>query len=307
MTSFWAGWVMAYVVINYGVIFLLYLWAPVVDIPTDADGTTGHSWSHGMIKEGLHNLPKWWLITSGLSFLFAFIYLVLYPGFGNHQGVFGWSSTIELHEHIANNNEKMVDLVKKIDETSVLALAKDEDSMKLGQRLYEDNCAVCHGFDGQGSQLIGAPVLTDNTWLYGGKVSDVIQTITHGRNGVMPGWVASIGEGGVLKVSNYVLSLSGLTHNEKAAAEGEKIFASTCVACHGAEGKGNPMLGAPDLTDNDWLYGSSLTSVAESVRNGRSGKMPAWNDRLNEQQIKVLAAWVLSHDNTEAAIAAGDK
>lgn len=307
MSSFWAGWVMAYVVINFGVIFLLYLWAPKVDIPTDADGTTGHSWSHGMIKEGLHKLPLWWIVISGGSFLFAFIYLVLYPGFGNFEGVKGWSSTVELHEHIANNNEKLAGLVTQINEQSVIELTKNEDAMKVGKRLFDDNCAVCHGFEAQGSQLIGAPKLTDNIWLYGGKVADIVQTITYGRNGSMPGWVASIGEGGVNKVTNYVLSLSGLAHNAEAAKEGKQVYASTCVACHGAEGKGMQMLGAPDLTDNDWLYGSSYTTVAESVRNGRSGKMPAWNDRLNEQQIKVLAAWVLSHNNTEAAIAAGDK
>lgn len=307
MSSFWAGWVMAYVIINYGVIFLLYLWAPRADIPTAEDGTTGHSWSHGLIKEGLHKLPKWWLIISGFGFLSAFVYLTLYPGFGNNEGVFGWSSTAELHERIAKSNTQQAPLIEKINTDSVLMLAQNEEALKVGQRLFEDNCAACHGYEAQGSQLIGAPLLTDNIWLYGGKVNDVVHTITYGRNGVMPGWVGAIGEGGVLKVANYVLSLSGLTHNEKSAAEGEKIFAGTCVACHGAEGKGNPMLGAPDLTDNDWLYGSSLTSVAQSIRDGRSGKMPAWNDRLNEQQIKLLAAWVLSHDNTEAAIAAGDK
>lgn len=307
MTSFWAGWVIAYVVINYGVIFLLYLWAPVADIPTDADGTTGHSWSHGMIKEGMHRLPRWWLVTSGLSFLFAFIYLVLYPGFGNHQGVLGWSSTIELHQHIANSNERSADLVEQINSQSVLQLTQNEQAMLLGQRLYEDNCGVCHGFQAQGSQLIGAPTLTDNTWLYGGKVNDIIHTITYGRNGVMPGWVAALGETGVINVANYVLSMSGLTHNAQAAQEGEKMYNGICVACHGIEGKGNQMLGAPDLTDDDWLYGSSLTTVAESIRDGRSGTMPPWRDRLNEQQIKVLAAWVLSHDNTEAAIAAGDQ
>lgn len=307
MSSFWAGWVMAYVVINYGVIFLLYLWAPVVDIPTDADGTTGHSWSHGMIKEGMHKLPKWWLISSGLSFLFAFIYLVQYPGFGNFEGIRGWDSTSELHQHIANNNEKLAGLVEQIKGQSVLELSQNTEAMKLGQRLFEDNCAACHGYQAQGSQLIGAPKLTDNTWLYGGKVNDVLHTISYGRNGSMPAWGAVIGEGGVNKVTNYVLSLSGLAHNAEAAKEGKQVYMGTCAACHGAEGKGMQMLGAPDLSDSDWLYGSSFTTVAATIRDGRSGKMPAWNGRLNEQQIKVLAAWVLSHDNTEAAIAAGDK
>src|SRR5690554_166841 len=307
MSDFWAAWVMALVVINYVVIFLLFLWARKVSIPIDDEGTTGHSWAHGTIREGLNPLPKWWLIMSSAAFAAALVYLVLYPGFGNHKGVLGWTSLNEAREDIATSNAKMDDLIQQIDSQTVLQLSKNEQAMRLGTRLFEDNCAACHGYDAKGIQLMGAPNLTDNTWLYGGKVRDILHTITNGRTGVMPAHQSSLSEEAIAQVSHYVRSLSDLPHDESAASEGKTVFNSVCFACHMMDGKGNQMLGAPNLTDNIWLYGSSLEQISDSVRYGRHGKMPAWNDRLNEQQIKVLAAWVLSHDNATEAIASGDK
>lgn len=307
MSDFWSGWIMALVVINYVTIFILFIWATRVDIPTDEDGTTGHSWANGTIREGLHKLPKWWLIMSSLGFVAAFIYLVLYPGFGNNEGVYGWTSTKQMHEQIVASNTKKAPLIEQINEQSVLELAKNEETLKVSQRLFEDNCAACHGYNGQGSQMLGAPKLTDNIWLYGGKVSDILHTINYGRQGVMPAHKASLDRGKINAVANYVLSLSDLAHNESAAEKGQPIFAQTCAVCHSADATGNPMLGAPDLTDDDWLYGNSITSVKESIRNGRNGIMPDWSERLNENQIKLLAAWVLSHDNTEQAVAAGEE
>lgn len=307
MSNFWAGWVMTLVVLNYTVILFLFIWASRVMIPTDADGTTGHSWANGTIKEGLNNLPKWWLLISSLMFISAFVYLVRYPGFGNHEGTTGWTSTKQMHEEIVVSNAKKAPLVEQISSQSVLELTKNTDALKVGKRLFEDNCAACHGYQAQGSQHLGAPMLTDNIWLYGGKVSDVIHSITYGRQGVMPAHSASLDRGQINNVANYVLSLSGLAHNETSAEKGQAVFAQSCAVCHSAEGTGNPMLGAPNLTDDDWLYGKSITTVTESITNGRQGVMPSWNDRLNENQIKVLAAWVLSHDNTEQAVAAGEK
>lgn len=306
MSEFWSGWIMALVIINYVVIFLLFLWAPKVHIPTDKDGTTGHTWANGTIKEGLHALPKWWLIMSTLSFIAAFIYLTRYPGFGSYEGSLGWTSYKQMQEEVSGLNAKMTTLLGDINEQSVLELGKNPDAMKLGQRLFEDNCAACHGYDAKGSALLGAPNLTDNIWLYGGKVNDILNTIGNGRSGTMPAWSA-LGAESVNNATHYVLSLSGLAHDANAATAGKDVFAGTCAACHGQDGKGNPMLGAPNLTDADWLYGSSFEAVHHTIDQGRQGVMPAWAGRLNEQQIKVLAAWVLSHDNTEAAVAAGDK
>jgi len=307
MSDFWAAWVMALVVINYLVILFLFLWARKVSIPVEEDGTTGHTWSHGAISEGLNPLPKWWLYMSTAGFFAAFVYLVLYPGFGNHKGVLGWTSIDETRRGIAQTNIKMDDLVQQIDSQTVLQLGKNDQAMRLATRLFEDNCAACHGYDAKGIQLMGAPDLTDNTWLYGGTVSDILRTINHGRTGVMPAHQNSLSDAAITQVSHYVLSLSGLPHDEVAAVEGKASFNTVCFACHAMDGSGNKMLGAPNLTDDVWLYGNRLEQVVDSVRYGRQGKMPAWNDRLNQQQIKVLAAWVLSHDNAAEAIAAGDK
>lgn len=306
MSGFWSGWVMALVVINYVVIFFLFVWASKVSIPTDQDGTTGHSWSHGSIKEGMHALPKWWLILSTLAFIAAAIYLVRYPGFGSYKGSLGWTSYQQMQEEVAGLNAKMTTLLADINDQSVLELSANPDAMNLGQRLFHDNCAACHGYDAKGSHLLGAPNLTDNIWLYGGKVDDILNTINNGRAGTMPSW-AALGAENVDNATAYVLSLAGLEHDAVAAAAGKEVFAGTCAACHGVEGLGNPMLGAPNLTDADWLYGSSFDTIHHSIDQGRQGVMPAWAGRLNEQQIKVLAAWVLSHDNTEAAVAAGDQ
>lgn len=307
MSDFWAGWVMALFIINYVVILFLFLWARKVSIPTSKDGTTGHSWAHGTIRENANPLPKWWLVLSAASFAAAFVYLLLYPGFGNYKGLLGWTSIAEVREGINKNNAQMEDLVQQIDSQSVLQLRENEQAMRLGKRLFEDNCAACHGYDAKGIQLMGAPNLTDNTWLYGGKVNDILHSIRMGRTGVMPAHESSLSEVSIMQVSHYVLSLSKLTHDEEAAKAGQAVYKTVCFACHGMDGTGNPMLGAPNLTDNIWLYGHSIAEVANSVRYGRQGKMPAWNDRLNQQQIKVLAAWVLSHDNATEAIAAGDK
>lgn len=303
MSSFWSGWVMAIVVINYVVIFFLFLWATWVKIPTEKDGTTGHSWSHGEVKESLNDVPKWWFYTSFFSFAFGFVYLVLYPGFGSWKGTLEWTSLQETHEGVVAQNEKMADLIKVIDDLPVLELSKHEDAMRVGKRLFEDNCAACHGYDAKGIQLMGAPDLTDNTWLFGGKVSDVISSIKNGRTGVMPAHRDSLSSDAIRDVSHYVLSLSDSKHDEEAAERGQSTFTTVCAACHMPAGTGMQALGAPDLTDNEWLYGGNLNTIADSVRNGRSGKMPAWGKRLNEQQIKVLAAWVLSHDNTKEALA----
>ena len=307
MSDFWAGWVMVLVVINYGTILLLFLWAPRVAIPTDPDGTTGHTWANGTIREGLNRLPRWWLTMSTAGFIASFIYLVLYPGFGNWKGILDWTSTQQMQGEIIDNKSKSQSLLEQIEAQSVLALGQNPQAMQLGKRLFEDNCAACHGYDAKGSHLLGAPNLTDNTWLYGGKTSDVIHSIAEGRNGMMPAWQAILGPKGVHGVAHYLLLLHDAEHDPIAAANGKIAFGQTCNRCHGNDGTGNQALGAPNLIDNDWLYGNNLEALTETIANGRNGHMPAWKERLTGPQIKVLAAWVLSHDNTAAALAAGEK
>lgn len=305
--SFWSGWVMVIAVINYGSILFLFLWAPWVKVPTIEDGTTGHVWANGAVREGLANVPKWWLILSSIAFLSAFFYLILYPGFGSHKGSLEWSSFEQMQQELSVTDARQAPLWDVIKSTPTLELGHNKEAMALGERLFDDNCAACHGYDAKGIATVGAPDLIDNTWEFGGKVSDVVASITHGRSGVMPAWESQLRYGQIKNVANYVLGLSGATHDTAAAAVGKRIFDKNCGVCHGADGTGNQMLGAPDLADNIWKWGGSLEAIMTTIEHGRQGHMPAWDQRLNADEIHVLAAWVLSHDNTKEALAANGK
>ncbi|MEO7068212.1 MAG: c-type cytochrome [Rhodanobacter sp.] len=290
MSTGWAWWVMFLVVLNMGITFFLYIWGQRVKIPTLADGTSGHVWAHGVLREGVRRLPLWWVLFSGSMFAGAFGYLVLYPGFGNHKGALGWTSHGELARDTAANQAKLQPLLERFRLYSAEQLAGDADATQLGKVLFEDNCAACHGRTGKGNVKLGAPALNDGVWLYGATDGDITTSIHDGRNGVMPPW-ASLGEDNVKNLAQYVLSLSGSPHDAAKAAAAAPLFA-TCAACHGAEAKGNPALGSPNLTDQVWLYGGSVTDIETTIRGGRQGHMPAWNSRLSDDQIHVLAAYV---------------
>ena len=183
-------------------------------------------------------------------------------------------------------------------------MAADPAAAAIGHRLYLDNCAACHGADALGNQAVGAPNLTDAEWLYGGDSATVMTSILDGRNRSHAAarracWVQE----GVSEVTGYVLSLSGVRRPADWVAKGKARFDALCVACHGADGRGNPALGAPDLTDTTWLYGGDFARVAESIRNGRNGVMPGWRSRLSEDQLRMVAAWVLAKGNGASAAA----
>ncbi len=305
--EFWSTWAMVIITINYGSILFLFLWGPWVDIPTAEDGTTGHVWSHGNIRESLHKLPVWWLIISTIGFVVAFCYLILYPAYGSSKGILGWTAYEQMMDGLAEDHQKMKPMLDRIESTPILELAKDDQSMRYANRLFEDNCAACHSYDAQGNHVVGAPNLTDNTWQFGGSVKAVHHSIAAGRNGIMPAWSSALTYGEIKNVANYVLSLSGAPHETAAAHAGERVFKTNCVACHGADAEGNQLLGAVNLTDDVWKWGGSLEAVIHTIEHGRKGHMPTWSKRLNKTEIKVLAAWVLSHDNTKEAVAALNK
>lgn len=291
MSSGWSWWVITLIVFNMGVIFFLFLWAPWAKVPTQPDGTTGHTWAHGEIREGMHPLPKWWIGLSFCLFMASFAYLVLYPGFGKSEGALKWTAKQELQKNQAHNDQKLEPLLKRIAASSVEKAAGDVQIVQFGARLFQDNCAACHGLDARGNASIGAPNLRDAHWLYGGSSDAIKASIENGRTGAMPAW-ASLGEDSIKNVTQYVREIGGLLHDDKAARAGEAVFKSTCAACHGADGKGNAMLGAPNLTDEDWLYGGSQEMVEYTIRHGRQGKMPAWKERLTPAEIQSLAAYV---------------
>ncbi|TAM14011.1 MAG: cytochrome-c oxidase, cbb3-type subunit III [Rhodanobacter sp.] len=301
MSMGWSLWVMFLVVLNMGITLFLFLWGPRAKIPSQPDQTTGHAWAHGTIREGLRPLPRWWLLLSGSMFIGGIGYLVLYPGFGNHKGLLHWTSHGQLAKAVAANDAKLDPLLQGFDLYSVEQLAGDPEAQQMGQRLFDDNCAACHGRNAHGNQALGAPNLTDNDWLYGGSGKDITTSIHDGRGGVMPPW-ASLGEQTVKNLAQYVLSLSGEPHDAKMAAAAEPIFKGTCSACHGADGKGTQALGAPNLTDHIWLHGGSLADIEKTIHDGRQGHMPNWDKRLSDDDIHVLAAYVyhVSHPDVGA-------
>ncbi len=295
MSTAWSIWVMFLVVFNMGITFFLYIWAQRVDIPTLTDGTTGHVWAHGAIREGVKRLPTWWVVLSAAGFAWGIIYLVLYPGFGANKGLLGWTAHKQLAAAVAENQVKLGGTMERFELFSIEQLSQDEVALHVGRRLFGDNCAACHQHDASGNTLMGAPDLRDDVWLYGGDGDTILASIATGRNGVMPPW-ESLGEQNVKNLAQYVLSLSGREHDAKMAAAGKPMFA-TCAACHGADGTGNPALGAPNLTDDVWLHGSTVADIEHTIGKGRSGHMPAWSSRLGKAQMRAVAAYVyhLSH------------
>ncbi|WP_423599530.1 cytochrome-c oxidase, cbb3-type subunit III [Roseateles sp. MS654] len=259
------------------------------------DNSTGHVWDED-IRELNNPLPRWWMVLFVLTVVFAGLYLALYPGLGSFGGTLGWSSADQYQAEQAEARKAMQVIYARFDGQAVEAMARDPQAQGIGERLFANNCATCHGSDAKGSK--GFPNLTDNDWLYGGSGDTIVETITKGREGTMPPMAAAVGNGDdVRHLANYVLSLSGSPHNSVAAALGKSKF-SACAACHGMNGKGNPALGAPDLTDKVWLHGWGETAIIAMINNGKHSHMPEHGSRLSPEQIRVLAAyvWGLSHE-----------
>ena len=289
MTDFWSTWVMLFVVVNLGITVFLFLWGLRVDIPTLPDGTSGHVWAHGVLREGIRRLPTWWVVLSAVSLVAGIGYLVLYPGFGKSAGTLGWTSGGELAERQKANRQLEASLLERVRGKPLEAIAADPAALRVGQVLFIENCAACHGRDARGNRMLGAPDLTDRDWLYGGDAKSILASIKDGRSGTMP----ALGKTGqeARDLAHYVLSLSGRTHDSLRAQFGKPAF-SACVACHGADGKGNPALGAPNLTDDVWLHGDDIENIVQTIQNGRNGVMPAFGNRLGEENVSLVAAWV---------------
>jgi cytochrome c oxidase cbb3-type subunit 3 len=265
-----------------------------------ADNSTGHVWDVDL-REMNNPLPRWWAWLFVLTVVFAVAYLALYPGLGSFPGKLGWSSAGQYEAEQSRAQQAMAPLYAKFMAMPAAALVKDSQAMGIGERLFGNNCAGCHGSDAKGSK--GFPNLTDDDWLYGGAPATIVETITKGRNGMMPPMAAAVGNADdVRNVANYVLSLSGGAHNNAMAQLGKPKFA-VCAACHGPDGKGNQALGAPNLTDKVWLHGWGEAAIVSMVNNGKTNVMPAFETRLNAEQIHVLAAyvWNLSQGSTVAA------
>lgn len=264
------------------------------------DNTTGHVWDVDL-RELNNPLPRWWFWLFVITVVFGAFYLVLYPGLGAFPGTLGWTSSGQYQTEQRRAQEAMAPLYAKLAATPFEQLAKDPQAMAIGERLFGNNCAGCHGANARGST--GFPNLTDGDWLYGGAPQTIIETITKGRTGTMPPMGEAVGTSDdVRNVAQYVLSLSGAPHDSARAQLGKPKFV-VCAACHGPDGKGNPALGAPNLTDNIWLHGFGEAAIVRMVMQGKTSIMPPFEGRLNPEQIHVLAAyvWSLSQETVAAA------
>ena len=314
LTDFWSWWVILLTSIS----LVLCFWIITINLKNYTHVDEGESMGHEFdgIEEINNPLPKWWTYMFYFILAWAIGYLIVYPGMGNYQGLFGWKSSnqgivtmaesrelaekakaegllVQFDQEVKKADEVFGPVFKAFADRPILDLVYDDEAYKVGQRLYLQNCALCHGSDARGST--GFPNLTDSDWLYGGKPEQIKATLMHGRVGAMPGWEASLGEQGIQEMTEYVLKLSGRKVNDKLAAAGEAKWA-LCAACHGPDGRGSVAhgldFGAPNLTDNIWLYGGSRRAVEETLRNGRNGVMPAWKDILGEDKIHVISAFV---------------
>jgi cytochrome c oxidase cbb3-type subunit 3 len=292
MSTFWSRWVVILIAINLGVALFLFVWGQLIKIPTEPDGTTGHVWAHGVLRESVRKLPLWWLLMSIGAFIAAFTYFWLYPGLGNFKGSLGWTQEGQFQTDTAVNNAKIEAQIRPVRNSTIEQMAADDKIAASGQTLFLDNCAACHGAEAMGNSILGAPNLIDADWLYGDSSETLLTSIRDGRGGAMPALGGVLGQDGMNEVVAYVLSLSGAKAPADWAAAGKTRFETLCSACHGMDGHGNPTLGAPNLTDKTWLYGGDIETVYATVRDGRNGVMPSWRSRLTEDQMRLIGAWI---------------
>ncbi|HWI12468.1 MAG TPA: cytochrome-c oxidase, cbb3-type subunit III [Burkholderiaceae bacterium] len=268
--------------------------------PMAADNSTGHVFDEDLVEMN-NPLPRWWMWLFILTVVFAFAYVAMFPGLGSFAGRLNWSSANQLEADKQAAALQTAPIYAAFKSLPAAELSHNPKAMAIGERLFSNNCAACHGSDARGSK--GFPNLTDNDWLHGGTPEKIEETITQGRVGMMPPMAAAVGTPeDVRNVANYVLSLSGSPHNAIAAAAGRAKF-TVCAACHGADGKGNQALGAPNLTDKIWLHGWGEDAIVAMVTQGKTNTMPAQHGRLTPDQIHVLATYVWSLSQSALPVA----
>ena len=307
MTAGWSWYVIALVTLNIlGCVWLLWWTArrrPGDPKPED----TSHVWD-GDLTEYNKPLPRWWINLFYLTIVFSIGYLVWYPGLGNIAGYAKWTSAGEHDADKAAYTAKLEKTFAPYQGQSIDALARDPQAVRLGSSIFGNTCATCHGSAGKGA--IGYPNLTDNVWHWGGSPEQVLQSVLDGREGVMPPWGKILEGMGGADATDYVIAhvralgeRGGDARGDFAAARGKALYEGVCVACHGVDGKGNQALGAPDLTDDYWMYGDSREALREGIANGHHGIMPAHRALLGETRARLAAAyvWSLSHANAGAA------
>ena len=289
LTGFWNLFVVVIVavsVIGCGV----FLWVHS-SATHEAGEVTGHVWDE-TLEEYSNPLPNWWRWMFYITVVFSIVYLALYPGLGNNRGVFNWTMRGQYDDEMKAAEAKYGPKFNKYLQQDVMTVAADPEAREMGQRLFVTYCAQCHGSDAGGGP--GFPNLKDNDWLWGGTPEKIKETITNGRMGVMTpkGVKPDMDAEQVKDAVHYVRSLSGLSHDAARAQRGAELFPQACAACHGADAKGNPEAGYPNLTDKIWLHGSSEAKQIEIVTKGMQNQMPAFGEFLGPAKVHLLTAYV---------------
>ena len=300
LSGAWSIYIAAATILSLLACLVLLLIASRRRVMAD-DNTTGHVWDEDL-RELNNPLPRWWMGLFVITVVFSAVYLVFYPGLGSHPGSLKWSSAGQLAAETAKAGAALKPVYARFASMSAEDLVRDPQAMGIGERLYLNHCAACHGSDARGSK--GFPNLTDRDWLWGGTHEAIKESITRGRVGVMPAMAAALGSPqDVRNVAQYVLSLSGSAHDSVAAGLGKPKF-GVCAGCHGADGKGNTALGAPNLGDKVWLHGWGEQAIVSIVTAGKHNVMPAFGERLSPEQVHVLAGYVMSLSQPATAVAA---
>jgi cytochrome c oxidase cbb3-type subunit 3 len=298
MSAGWSWYVIALVISNIvGCVWLIW-WTGKRSPGDPAPTQTSHVWD-GDITEYNQPMPRWWINLFYITIVFGIAYLIYYPGMGSFKGTSGWTSAGEHAEDKKVRDAKVEQTLSHFAGKDIQVLAGNPAALKLGRSIFGNTCATCHGSSGHGA--VGYPDLSDNIWHWGGSPDQILQTILDGRDGVMPAWGTVLNGMGGANAQDYVIAyVRSLAKPEKErtgdfmATRGKALYEGVCVACHGVEGKGNPALGAPDLTDAYWLYGDSNDSLYKTLNEGRHGVMPAHRELLGETRVRLVAAYVWS-------------
>lgn len=294
MSNFWSTWIIVISIGNILACYWLIWWTMRPRKNEAAEGdVTGHSWDG--LEEFNNPMPRWWLWLFYGTILFGFVYYALYPGLGKFKGLLNWTQVGQWEQEIQTADKQYGPIFAQYAAVSIPELAKDDKANEIGHRLFLNYCSQCHGSDAGGVK--GFPDLTDADWQWGGSPEQIEASILNGRNAVMPAHEAMFQAKGVEEITQYVISLSGRKHDTAMAAKGKEKFDTVCMACHMPTGTGNVALGAPNLTDKVWLYGSTKASIEKSIGQGRLGVMPAHKDFLGTEKSHLLAAYVYSLSN----------
>jgi cytochrome c oxidase cbb3-type subunit III len=294
VNNFWSVYIAGITVVGIIACFVMLIFTARKKVVSDSDNTTGHVWDEDL-RELNNPMPRWWVWMFVITLVFGLLYLLAYPGLGAYAGKMQWSQVGAYEAEVQKANAELEPLYARFTAMSTEEIAADSQAMAIGERLFMNNCAQCHGSDARGSKSF--PNLADGDWLHGGSPENIKQTIAHGRMAMMPPQAEVVGSADdVRNLAHYVLSLSGSPNDSLKASLGKSKF-TACAACHGMDGKGNTLLGAPNLTDDVWLHGWGEQAIVDIINKGKMNEMPAQEKKLTPAQIDVLTAYVWGLSN----------